>query len=145
MYFERVAAVFLITMAKRICTFLATFLRILYLFDSIFSEIVWIDKLHCFMKEFFCVTMVAIEIGKRQLSVIIAMVAARKKSFVKNLNLIDSNYYCKNWLIGSLQDEIKYHNLKNVNFQKKGAKDKNITILLFMTTFHNFALRIETG
>ena len=41
--------------------------------------------------------------------------------------------------------KIKYHNLKNVNFKKKGAKDKNVTILLFMTTFHNFAFRIETG
>ena len=32
-----------------------------------------------------------------------------------------------------MQTEIKYHNLRNINFLKKSAKVKNITILLFMT------------
>ena len=32
-------------------TFMTTFLRILYLFDSIFSGIVWIDKLNYFHEE----------------------------------------------------------------------------------------------
>ena len=46
--------------------------------------------------------------------------------------------------IGSVQVEIKSQNLKNVQFQKKDARVKNITILHFMETFHNCALRIET-
>ena len=29
--------------------------------------------------------------------------------------------------------------------RKKSPKDKNITILHFMTTFHDFALKIRTG
>ena len=41
--------------------------------------------------------------------------------------------------------KLEFHGMKNLNYQKKGAKTKNITILHFMTTFHNFALRIETG
>ena len=46
---------------------------------------------------------------------------------------------------GQLYLSIKYHNLKYVNLQKEGAKDKSIKILLYMTTFHNFAVRMETG
>ena len=41
------------------------FLRILYLFDSISSEIVWSISCIISMKEFFSLTMVAMEIGKR--------------------------------------------------------------------------------
>ena len=47
--------------------------------------------------------------------------------------------------LGWLQVEIKCHNLKCVDFEKKGAKDKNIAILFFMSTFHNFAHEIKTG
>ena len=47
------------------------FLRILYLFDCIFSGILWIAKLHYFHQG----TMVTKETGKRQFLVIIAMVA----------------------------------------------------------------------
>ena len=55
--FETVAAVFVVTMGKKLCTF-----------------------------------------EKGNFSVIIPTVATRKESFVKNLNLIDSNYHCKNWI-----------------------------------------------
>ena len=43
------------------------FLRILYLFDYIFSGIVWIDKLDYIMKEFVSLKMIVMEIGKRRL------------------------------------------------------------------------------
>ena len=62
------------------------------------------------------------------------MVATRKKTTTAKIGLT-----------GSLQVEIKCYILKNVIFWKKGTKVKNITILHFMTTFHNFALRIRTG
>ena len=44
-----------------------------------------------------------------------------------------------------MQGDIKHHNLKIAYFQKKGAKDKSITILLFISTFHNFTLKLKTG
>ena len=42
--------------------------------------------------------------------------------------------------------ETNFWNLKNEHFEKKRPKgEKNITILRFMTTFHNVALKIETS
>ena len=43
------------------------FLSKLYLFDSIFSGIVWIHKLHSLMKEFVSLTMIAMQMGKKPL------------------------------------------------------------------------------
>ena len=53
----------------------------------------------------------------------------------------------ENKLIGYLIiGEIKFWNLKNKHFEKKSPKiEKHITILHFMTTFHNVALKIETS
>ena len=42
-----------------------------------------------------------------------------------------------------MQGEIKFHKPKNVHFEKKG-KDKNITFLLLMPTFLNFAHKMKT-
>ena len=42
------------------------FVSRLYLFDSMFKGIVWIDKPNDLMKEFVFLTMIAMEIGKRQ-------------------------------------------------------------------------------
>ena len=50
------------------------------------------------MKEFISLTMVAMEKKKVNFSVIIATVATKKKSFIKILNFIDSNYHCINWV-----------------------------------------------
>ena len=69
------------------------YLGIIYLFDSIFPGIVLTDILNGFNKG-----IVAMEIGKNQLSVIIATVVNRKKSFIKNLNLIDLNNHWRYWL-----------------------------------------------
>ena len=43
--------------------------------------------------------------------------------------------------------EIKFWNLKNENILRKRAQKgkKNITILHFLTTFHNFTLKIDTN
>ena len=72
------------------------------------------------------------------------MVAMSKKCSIKNLNIMDLNTSEKTGLAGSLQGDIKHHNFKNY-FQKKGAKDKNISILLSMPTLHNFAHKVKTG
>ena len=42
--------------------------------------------------------------------------------------------------------EIKFRSLQNEHSEKKSLKsEENITILYFMTTFHNVALKIETS
>ena len=49
-------------------------------------------------------------------------------------------------LIGYLiLGEIKFWNLKYEQFEKRSPKMEKITILHFMTTFHNAALKIETS
>ena len=56
------------------------------------------------------------------------------------MNLTDANYHWKNsvdWIIDTWWDKI-FHFL-----EKEPKKWKNITILHFMTTFHNVALKIE--
>ena len=72
------------------------------------------------------------------------MVAMSKKCCIKNLNLIDLNSSEKIGLTRSVKNEIKHHNLKNVYFQEKGVKDKNITTLLSMSTLYHFAHKMKT-
>ena len=52
MCFDNAAAVFVITVGQRICTFMANFLEDFLSARLLFSEILWIDKLLFFMKEF---------------------------------------------------------------------------------------------
>ena len=47
--------------------------------------------------------------------------------------------------IAKVLHKIKVCNLKNVFFEEKGPKVKNLTTLNFMTTLYYFALNIETG
>ena len=73
----------------------------LYLFDSIFSRIVWIDKVHDLTKEFVSLTIDAMEIGKRQFLSYRSEGCHEGKCFIKNINLIDVNCHRKNcWWIG---------------------------------------------
>ena len=65
------------------------FLRILFLFGSISSEIVWIDKLHYFHEEIYFPNNGCHGNKKGNFSVIIITVASRKKNFFKNLNWVD--------------------------------------------------------
>ena len=86
------------------------FLRILHLFDPISSGLVWIDKLHNFREEICFPNNDCHWLGKRQFL-----------SYHGNGRCKEKNHQ-KIRLIGSVQGEIKYHNLKNVNFYKKGAR-----------------------
>ena len=65
---------------------MTTFLENSYLFATIFSETVWIDKLHYFHGGI-CLPW---KYEKDNFSGITAMFATRKKSFVENLNITDS-------------------------------------------------------
>ena len=63
------------------------------------------------------------------------------------MNLTDTNYRWKNqvlWIFDTLSDNI-LQPLKWTFWEKEPKKLKNITILHFMTTFHNVTLRIEAG
>ena len=72
------------------------FLRIPHLFDSNFSGIVWIDKLHYFYKGICCPNNDCHRNGKKDN--FSAIIATRKKIFIKNLKLIDLKYHWKNWV-----------------------------------------------
>ena len=75
------------------------FLRVLYLFDSIFSEIVWIDKLHPFHKRIYLANKGCHRNRKKAISQLSKQhLLWRKKTVFKTLNLIDSNHHIKNWV-----------------------------------------------
>ena len=113
------------------------FVSSLYLFDSIFSGIIWIGKLYNCDEETCFPTNGCHGNRKRQFSFIIGTVPKSKKRFFKIMNLTDINYY---WL-----DEKKCWNLKNIHLEEKGPGVKYITFLHLITTFHNYALKIENG
>ena len=97
-------------------------------------------------KELIFLSMVAKEAKKINFSLIIAWVAISKKRCIQKLWSYRFKLPLeKIGLVGSAQGETKYHKLKNVYFKEKGAKDKSITILLFMSNFHNFAYKLKTG
>ena len=47
--------------------------------------------------------------------------------------------------MGKAPGEIKYCNLKIIDFERKARKLKSIKILHFMIVFDKFALKIETS
>ena len=64
-----------------------------------------------------------------------------------NISSSHESYRCvlplkKNELIGQVQGEKICHNHKTVHVEEKGLKVKK-HFLHFMTTFHNFAVKIE--
>ena len=98
-------------------------------------------------KEFVFLKMTSNEIEKKKfISLIKATAVMRKKHFIRNLNLIDLNYHWKkmDWLD---QCKVKQNvtTTKMYFFKNKSAKDKNIAILLFVSTFHNVARKLKTG
>ena len=95
------------------------------------------------MKEFVSLTMFAMETEEKQFLVIIAT-AAMTKCFIRNMNLRDTNYYWKKWVDWISTDEKKFRNLKNVHFEKKDQKVKNIILYNFITTIHSFVLKMKT-
>ena len=61
-----------------------------FLVDLIYLTPVWSDKLFDLMKEIVSITIVAMNIGKNNFLVIIAMDATRKIFFIRNMNLTDT-------------------------------------------------------
>ena len=94
---------------------------------------------HCLiveLKEFVSLTMVAMEMEKRELiQVIIATVTKRKIYFIKNTNLLHSNYHWSNWVDWkSKRRQIMLQSQKGI-FSLKGSKSyilwlPSITFLL---------------
>ena len=80
--FDPVTVVYVITMGY---TFFENSLSVLLHF----SGILWIDSFIIFFKEFFSITMVTMEIRKRQFFSYHSNGCYGEKSFIKTLNLID--------------------------------------------------------
>ena len=66
--------------------------------------------------------MVVMEMGKRKFLVTMATAATRKKSFTKNLNLVDLNYHYKNSVDWT---RARRHNMKMYIFRKRARKLKH--------------------
>ena len=61
------------------------------------------------------------------------------------MNHIDSNNHWKNELTEQVLGKKKCCNIKNVHFKKKDLKKlKTKTFLHFITTFRNFAFKVES-
>ena len=100
-----------------------------------------------FEKEFVSLKMTSMEIEKRNLFHSLKQrLLWGKKHFIRNLNLIDLNYHWKkmDWL-DQCKVKQSFTTSKMCFFKKKSAKDKNIAILLFVSTFHNVAHKLKTG
>ena len=68
-----------------------------------------------------------------------------KKCFIKSMTLLIQTTTENIELTEEVLGEIKFRKLKNIYFEKKGPKVKNLKILHFITTFEYLALKIETG
>ena len=92
-------------------------LRILYQFDSIFSEILWIDKLH-YLHEEICFSDNGYHGNRKKTIPQLSQqrLPRGRKALSKTPILQIQTTTAKIGLIGSKQGEMKYHNLKNLNF-----------------------------
>ena len=94
MCFDLVAAVLFIMMGQRIYTFMTNFLE-----DSLSVLLHFFkDNLHYFHEGIYFSNNGCYGNKNMQFLSCHSMVATRKKNFFKNLNLIDSNHHCKNWV-----------------------------------------------
>ena len=115
---DLVAAVFFIMMGKGNIPLWKMFLRIVYLFQSISSEITCI----IFLKEFISLTIVAMEIEKMQFLGYHSHGCYEEKNFCKNLNFIDSNHRCKDWIDWITVGWDKISQPQKCKFLEKGNK-----------------------
>ena len=97
MCFDPVVAVLIITIGSRICTFMKSFLEGSLCLTPFCQRYFGLTSCIIFMKEFISLTMVTIEIAKRQFLSYHSNGCYKEKGFIKNLNFIDSNYQCKTW------------------------------------------------
>ena len=133
MHFEPILRV----LSKRVkrYTFATILLSSFHKFNSNFSEIQQFGLISCMVlrKEFVSQTIVAMETGKRLFFSYYSNGFQEGKCFIKNMNFIDTYY---RWKIENVVNSEMYI------LKKRVPKLKNIIFLHFMTTFHNFVLKI---
>ena len=113
-----------------LCSFYSIFLIWLY-----YSGTVWIDdQLHNFV-ETICFTVYQGN-RKKTLSHFSWERLQREKSFLNNMNLINSNYHWKNWVNWLSTKWRKCVSLKGFHFEKNDPKVTKHVPLNFLTTFH---------
>ena len=100
-------------------TYFEYLLSILYLFDSIFPGIVLIDKLHNF-QEGICFPNNDCHRKRKRSNFPLVIATIPLKALISYIRTTTE----KIGLIGSVQDEIKCHNLKNAHIEKKSAEYK---------------------
>ena len=93
--------------------------------------IVWIDKLHDCEEKFDSLTTESKKIGKRYFFRYNNNGCQQEMCFFKNIDFIDKNYHCKNWVDWLSARREKISKFNNLPFEKKGMKVKKHNILTF--------------
>ena len=114
-----------------LCSFDSIFLIWLYYLGTVWIE----DQLHnCVETIYFIVYQ-----GKRKQTLSHfswELLRREKKSFLNNMNLINSNYHWENWVSWMSTKWRKCLSLKSFHFEKNDPKVKKHVPLNFLTTFH---------
>ena len=129
--FDPVAAVSFIVMGQRMYTFIRNFLEDSLSSSSISSEIVQIEKLDYFHEGVYSLSNGCHGNRIKAISQLTQQLLLQIKKLLQNLNLIDSNYHCKNWvdwIIVALQCEIACHNLRKKHSNLKKLKTQQFYI-----------------
>ena len=125
-HFDTAARVFVINNWTQDTILSQSFLSTLYLFESVFSGVVWTNRLHDLDEGIFFLTTVAMEIGKIHFFNNQWKMFQEEKYLIKNMNLTDAHFDWKNWvdrILDTWWDKTPC-NLKNVYFEKKSLKNK---------------------
>ena len=123
MCFNSVAAVFVITRGKWIYTFWTNFLEDFFIcFTTLSQKLFGLISCVIFLKEFISLRMVVIEMRKRQFLSYHNNGCYEKKSFFKNLDFVDLNCHCKNWLDWINAGSEKISQSKKCKFLEKGRE-----------------------
>ena len=123
-------------------TSLRVFSNSVYLYDSMFAEIVWINKPHYVMKWFIFVTMVALETRERH------FFSYSNVSWEENMFHQIHHMICryvlpmKKW-VDWISHRREY--CTNSKKEKTAQKLQDMIPLHFMTTIHHFALKVEAA
>ena len=94
-HFDPAASVYVFSNCAQDTTLCQLFFSTLYLFDSIFSDIVWTNTasvIGCM------ILTVAVKISKKHFFNDQCKMLQEEKQLFKNMNLTDANYHLKNWV-----------------------------------------------
>ena len=145
MCFDLVAAVCIITMEQRIYFYGNFFWEFFICLTPFFRDkLNWLAALSWWMN-LFPWQWLPWKYEKDHFSVIITIVAIRKKSSIKNLDLVDLNYHYKNWIDWISARWNKVSQPQKCTFLEKGGEIQKHNNFVVRENLPQFTLRIETG